>query len=649
MPVSVPGNSCRPCSNVATNVPGCPVRVPWECVYYTGSKITTNFSLNTGDTLNTFVTNLLTQGLYQDSGTINFTSSPLSASIKVSASPGNALSSLPDGLFAEGLSLTAANNGVSMSAGNIVQLGNDTGVGSAVLLSNREIPLDTFSLSFLANSGQVSTKIDGTGITLNQTGSASTMRIYCTSSGNLLINNGTKDVAQILNNGNIRVTGNQMIFNSDNSITPSRLDMYLRNTTLLGADRFMSLYPAQASLFIGFGAGKNTSSVPPQSSLAVGDNAMQNVTAFNNTCFGSNGFLALTSGTANIGIGQGVGLGLTTGSNNTFIGTQANRVTTQSNNTLLGQRAGNPPEGVGDSSIIASETICLGYASGQGNHSSNPASTITSGIMIGNRNGPTIAGTTLINTTILGHDTYTGLSNVCVVGSPTQNVLIGQSATDNGAKLQVQGNASIFGGVTYIGNSTSIGNSIGGTPGTLFVSHQSSNFGLVVQRAAGVNTSGANMVFRQTYGNDFANPAAVGVGAELGIIRWIGTPTNLLTGVGASLRAFTEVVGSNYISAGLDFRTTSNDGTQNDFTRMYLSASGDLQLFYSLGSSGNVIVGADNVGKLVKRTDIPSKSSGSGAPSSTPVAIGDFYIDTTGLKLYFATGTSSSADWIAAN
>lgn len=38
-------------------------------------------------------------------------------------------------------------------------------------------------------------------------------------------------------------------------------------------------------------------------------------------------------------------------------------------------------------------------------------------------------------------------------------------------------------------------------------------------------------------------------------------------------------------------------------------------------------------------------SSGAGVPSSTPSNLGDIYVDTTGLKIYVATGTSSSADW----
>lgn len=41
--------------------------------------------------------------------------------------------------------------------------------------------------------------------------------------------------------------------------------------------------------------------------------------------------------------------------------------------------------------------------------------------------------------------------------------------------------------------------------------------------------------------------------------------------------------------------------------------------------------------------------SGTVAPSTTPHRIGQFYVDTVADKLYFSTGTASSADWIAAN
>jgi hypothetical protein len=42
-------------------------------------------------------------------------------------------------------------------------------------------------------------------------------------------------------------------------------------------------------------------------------------------------------------------------------------------------------------------------------------------------------------------------------------------------------------------------------------------------------------------------------------------------------------------------------------------------------------------------------TSGAGAPSTTPAAIGDVYVDTEALKIFAATGTASSADWQAIN
>ena len=41
--------------------------------------------------------------------------------------------------------------------------------------------------------------------------------------------------------------------------------------------------------------------------------------------------------------------------------------------------------------------------------------------------------------------------------------------------------------------------------------------------------------------------------------------------------------------------------------------------------------------------------TGTSAPGTTPNRIGQFFVDTTGKKLYFSTGVSSSADWTIAN
>jgi hypothetical protein len=45
----------------------------------------------------------------------------------------------------------------------------------------------------------------------------------------------------------------------------------------------------------------------------------------------------------------------------------------------------------------------------------------------------------------------------------------------------------------------------------------------------------------------------------------------------------------------------------------------------------------------------PNISSGTTSPASTPNQVGDIYVDTTGKKIYVATGTSSSGDWTVLN
>jgi len=56
---------------------------------------------------------------------------------------------------------------------------------------------------------------------------------------------------------------------------------------------------------------------------------------------------------------------------------------------------------------------------------------------------------------------------------------------------------------------------------------------------------------------------------------------------------------------------------------------------------------ADSKGNVTINS--PTISTGTAAPLSTPTKVGDIYVDTTNKKLYFAAGTSSSADWIIAN
>ena len=57
------------------------------------------------------------------------------------------------------------------------------------------------------------------------------------------------------------------------------------------------------------------------------------------------------------------------------------------------------------------------------------------------------------------------------------------------------------------------------------------------------------------------------------------------------------------------------------------------------------ILSADWNGMVTDQKTRAVSSSGAGVPSSTPSNLGDIYVDTTNLRFYIATGTSSSADW----
>lgn len=152
-------------------------------------------------------------------------------------------------------------------------------------------------------------------------------------------------------------------------------------------------------------------------------------------------------------------------------------------------------------------------------------------------------------------------------------------------------------GSAVVGGPTGSFGLIGGTPATMYVSHQGGNFGLSIQRAT-AGTSGANMAFYHTQGTDFTTPVAVGAGDELGTIRWFGTAGDLSARVGISLRSLVETVGTDYISAGFNFRTTL-DAANADITRMRIRPNGNVEIT-DLASSGDVLVGASNAGLLRK-------------------------------------------------
>ena len=74
---------------------------------------------------------------------------------------------------------------------------------------------------------------------------------------------------------------------------------------------------------------------------------------------------------------------------------------------------------------------------------------------------------------------------------------------------------------------------------------------------------------------------------------------------------------------------------------VYYSSNGPATADGTVDASLQAIVAGTQYG----RGQITQFSSGTTAPSSTPVSVGQMYVDTTAKKVYVSTGTSSSSDW----
>lgn len=106
-------------------------------------------------------------------------------------------------------------------------------------------------------------------------------------------------------------------------------------------------------------------------------------------------------------------------------------------------------------------------------------------------------------------------------------------------------------------------------------------------------------------------------------------------------------------TGALKFWTKNNAG--NIASRFQIGGEG--KLFASAYGSGTFTgtlasyLVSTSTGEVVEQpaSTVPLISTGTAAPATTPGKVGDIYVDTTNKKLYFATGTSSSADWTIAN
>ena len=157
---------------------------------------------------------------------------------------------------------------------------------------------------------------------------------------------------------------------------------------------------------------------------------------------------AVTTGTGNTGVSPGALQRLTTGNRNVALGYEALQwLTTQSFNTAIGPgifnnaTVGNANVGIGGNPevyfnipyTVGDSNVLVGYLVNRFN------STGSNNIVLGN--GCNAYSTN--NTTLIGTDMNTSLSNIVGIGRDDQNIILGTTAvaSDNGAKVQINGTA----------------------------------------------------------------------------------------------------------------------------------------------------------------------------------------------------------------
>jgi hypothetical protein len=172
----------------------------------------------------------------------------------------------------------------------------------------------------------------------------------------------------------------------------------------------------------------------------------------------------------------------------------------------------------------------------------------------------------------------------------------------------------------------------------------------------GVQTLKAdNQTVADTNGDDLHIVAADGKGAAWGgdLELSAGSPEGS-SGFGADLT----LTGAPDTGTPGDTTFIGAYGVDGDGGNIYIQGGGkggsgtlDGKVILSDASAGQVtletnVLSGNKTATFPNRTGIFALiTSGSGAPGTTPEAVGQIYADTSGAKVYISTGTASSADW----
>lgn len=330
------------------------------------------------------------------------------------------------------VNVAGANDGLSLSALNFVQLGQLVGAAGnpAKLLSAREIPTQGFSLLF-----------SGAG---------------AAAAGNLPV----------------------LIFQEDaTKLTHTPFQTFLDSAgNEIGRISFDSSFVNDdGSVYIGSRAGQVDANLGLGNNVGVGWRSLTaNTSGFANSSVGYESLFNNTTGNQNSSVGASSLFHLTTGTDNTGVGFNSLfQLITGTKNTSVGSHAGEAVY------LASTENVSVGYFAGYygGNFAVNTTGNVAIGsqaffmaalmgnfniaigyhcmsvggqigdhcILIGDSINVTAGGPA--NFTVLGHGITCNISNVAIIGRADQNVILGTtvSPTDTGQRLQVLGNALVNG------------------------------------------------------------------------------------------------------------------------------------------------------------------------------------------------------------
>jgi hypothetical protein len=434
------------------------------------------------------------------------------------------------------------------------------------------------------------------------------------------------------------------------------------NSTAVG---YGTLANANPTLGVAFGYNAMQVGTGGTGNTAVGAFSLRNVTGDYCAALGYNSLLSLTSGgysvavgvealhsqttsNHNVGVGYGVFYNNVTGARNIGMGTNAGYWSLGSSNIYIGPEAGNDNNGsrntvIGDDAFhgptsLSGMTI-LGYNVGQFATSSDELwidnSSTTSPLLHGYFSGDSL--------TING---YARIRDVDSVATATGGFLFKDAITGK-TKMTAAPTGTTYtftNGLTNTSGTVSLG-------GTLINTTDIDNGGnLLFVHGTGEHT------FRTVNGNA---KFEIGTSTSSSSLSSSNSSTNLFSEINSFEGLATINAGKN----GAYYNTLKLDSTG----LWYIAKANVTPKTFKIDTTGQMSNDAygsgtftgtpaynlqiTSSGKIIEQpvASAPVVTTGTAAPATTPSKVGDIYVDTTNKKLYFATGTSSSADWTIAN